>query len=187
VLRNLKIIILAAALTLGAGLLITTPAVAGGGYDCHCKDGKDGKPGPPGPPGPKGDPGPPGPPGPKGEPGPPGPPGQPGVGTPGPQGPGGPPGPGGPQGPSGPPGPPGPQGQAGPPGPPGTAGPRGLPGKSGTVKLKPTIVYKTDPAILKRLLEVEKWIEHHEKNCPCVCPVGYIKGPDGKCHPQGKG
>lgn len=177
---KLKTIIVAALLTITAGLLIATPALAGGGEcPCNCPPGPRGEPGPPGPPGPPGTPGLPGPKGDKGEPG--------------PAGPAGPPGPGGGQGepgPAGPAGPPGPKGEPGPPGPP---GPPGQPGKTSTktIKLKPTIVYRTDRRVLERIKVLEIKIKKLEKCCKnCVphrCPPGYKKGPDGKCYPQGSG
>lgn len=148
-----------ALVVLVAGLMVATPAVAGGGgYDCHCKPGEQG---------------------PKGEQGPPGPSGPPGVGVPGPAGPGG---PAGSQGPAGPQGPPG-SSVTGPPGP---AGPQGEPGKVGTIttvvvrKMKPTIIYRTK--VIKKTIVKKIYIYTDDG-----CPTGYTKNPNGGCSPQGSG
>jgi hypothetical protein len=156
-----------AALVVVVGLVAATPALGGGATGCHCSQGEKG---------PKGDPGPPGPPGA------PGPKGDPGSG-----------GPGGPQGSTGPAGPAGPKGDTGPAGPqgePGPAGPAGRVGRSGTVRLAPTIVYRTTPAVLKRLQVLERKIRELEKWCPMPpkpCAPGYTRNPNGGCSPQGSG
>lgn len=63
----------------------------------------------------------------------------------------------------------------------------GKAGKSGVVKMKPTIIYRTDPALIKRMKVLETKIKKLMKWCPMPCPTGYTKDPNGKCQPQGSG
>jgi hypothetical protein len=58
------------------------------------------------------------------------------------------------------------------------------------VKLKPTIIYRTEPGLLKRIKLLEIKIRKLEKWCPmppAPCPKGYTRNPSGGCSPQGSG
>lgn len=58
------------------------------------------------------------------------------------------------------------------------------------MKLKPTIIYRTDPGLVKRIKVLERKITKLMKWCPvppAPCPEGYTRNPSGGCSPQGSG